>query len=358
MILTKEVSFIVRPIHLKHLKNLGYKNLKVGSEIVVIIKHLTKGSDIKIKVKCDVCGKEKMLSYVKYNKNINNQNYYSCSSKCSRKKTKNTNINIFGVENPFQSEGIKEKIRKTNLEKYGVGSPSKNKGIQNKIKQTNLSRYGVENPQQNKNIKDKTKQTNLEKYGVEYALQNKDIQKKIKQTNLEKYGVEYAMQNEDVKNKRKKTNLEKYGVEFVSQNKKIQRKIKQTMLKKYGVENPTQNKEIYKKQQKKALSRKKYKNTSLYYQGTYEKHFLDFCFENNIVVENGPSVKFLFENKNKIYYSDFYLKEKNLIIEIKSDYYYKKYLEKNFVKQKSCIEQGYNFIFIIDKDYTIFNNVT
>ena len=52
-----------------------------------------------------------------------------------------------------------------------------------------------------------------------------------------------------------------------------------------------------------------------------------------------------------MYFPDFYYKEKNLIIEIKSTYYYNKYLNKNLAKQEACISQGYNFIFIIDNDY-------
>ena len=166
MILDKEVSFIIRPIHLRHLKNLGYKNLKVGSEIIVPVEHLTKGSDILIKVKCDVCGKEKMLSYVKYNQNIKNQNYYSCSSKCARKKVKNTNINIFGVENPFQNEDIKEKIKQKNLKKYGTEYYVQTENFKNKNRQINLERYGVESPLQNKEVREKIRQTNIEKYGV------------------------------------------------------------------------------------------------------------------------------------------------------------------------------------------------
>ena len=43
----------------------------------------------------------------------------------------------YGVENPFQSEEIKEKIKKTNLEKYGVENPSYSIDIVEKIKMLN-----------------------------------------------------------------------------------------------------------------------------------------------------------------------------------------------------------------------------
>ena len=62
-------------------------------------------------------------------------------------------------------------------------------------------------------------------------------------------------------------------------------------------------------------------------------------------------INLFFDNKNKIYFSDFYLENKNLIIEIKSSYTFNVDLKKNLAKQNACIEQGYNFIFIIDKNY-------
>lgn len=72
-------------------------------------------------------------------------------------------------------------------------------------------------------------------------------------------------------------------------------------------------------------------------------------------LKNGPTIRFNFEDKNKIYFPDFYYEPLNLIIEIKSDYYYKKYLSKNLAKQKACLEQGYDFIFVINKDYSEFD---
>ena len=282
MILTKEVELKLNPKHFKYLKDLGYNDLKVGNIILVPIEHLQKRSNIKIKVKCDVCGKEKMLSYDQYNKSIKTQNYYSCSQKCSH-----------------------EKMKITHLKKYGVKYILQNKDILNKFKQTMMKNYGVEHPTQNENIKEKIKKTNLKRHGTKYPLLNEDIKEKARQTMIRIHGTEYAQQN----------------------------------------------KEIHKKQQRSGFLLKKHKDTNLHYQGTYEEHFLNFCFENDITVINGPSVNYLFENKNKVYHSDFYSKKHNLIVEIKSDYIYNKESEKNLAKQKSCIQQGYNFLFIINKEY-------
>jgi very-short-patch-repair endonuclease len=57
-----------------------------------------------------------------------------------------------------------------------------------------------------------------------------------------------------------------------------------------------------------------------------------------------------------IYFPDFYIEKLNLIIEIKSEYYYYLNLEKNIAKEKACLEQGYKYILIIDKNYKEFEN--
>jgi len=52
---------------------------------------------------------------------------------------------------------------------------------------------------------------------------------------------------------------------------------------KYNVEYPIQNKEIFDKAFISALKMKKYKDTELYYQGSYEKNFLELCNKLNIL---------------------------------------------------------------------------
>jgi len=42
-----------------------------------------------------------------------------------------------------------------------------------------------------------------------------------------------------------------------------------------------------------------------------------------------------------------YIEKDNLIIEVKSLWTYNKYKEINLLKQKACIEAGYNFKFMI-----------
>ena len=178
------------------------------------------------------------------------------------------------------------------------------------------------------------KKTINERYGCDNVFQNKDVKKKLKDISIKKYGVDNIFKSDIFKNNMKIYNFEKYGVYYLAQ-----------------------VPEFYMKQQKSGYRLHLHENTKLYYRGTYEKDFLDLCFENNILVEQGKRIKYIFENNDHYYFSDFYLKLKNLIVEIKSKYTYEKYLDKNLIKQKTTIGLGYNFMFIIDKNYEEFMNI-
>jgi hypothetical protein len=105
----------------------------------------------------------------------------SCISKKRLEKYKATCFKKYGVENPFQSEDVKDKSKSTWLKKYGVEHPSKCKEIKLKKVNTCLDMYGVEYQFQSEDIKDKSKSTWLKKYGVENPCQNSNIfEKRLK----------------------------------------------------------------------------------------------------------------------------------------------------------------------------------
>lgn len=58
-----------------------------------------------------------------------------------------------------------------------------------------------------------------------------------------------------------------------------------------------------------------------YYRSSYEKQFIQTCFEHNIKLETAETkefrVPYIIDGKNKLYYPDFYLPEYSVIIEIK-----------------------------------------
>jgi hypothetical protein len=219
----------------------------------------------------------------------------------------------------------------------------------------------------------KYKESNMKKYGAEFPLNAKGTEpnKKYKETMLEKYGYEFncirpevkkkALDNymnnfSDVLEKREKTCLEKFGTKHAFQNEDVKDKIKVTNNIRYGGDNPSQNIDVHIKQQKSCLNMYNYKDTNLTYQGTYELDFIEYCYANNIKIENGQRIPYIFDGKNKKYYADFYLPKYNLIVEVKSIWTYNLAVDQNEAKKQICLDNGYLFLFLIDKNYIEFEN--
>ena len=217
MLITKEMEITIVSKNINHFNNLGY-NAKYGDIIKVKIYDLSKNSKIKVDVNCDICGKEKKISYREYLKQNENQHFDTCQ-KCKIIKTKKTNLEKYGVEHSLQNEDIINKAKKTMLLKYGVENAANSIEIQEKTKLTIKKKYGVEYITQTEEFKNSAKKTKIEKYGNE----NFTNFEQIKQTKKEKYGDEYY----NNKDKAIETNLERYGVENVSQNDNVKLKKKE-----------------------------------------------------------------------------------------------------------------------------------
>jgi hypothetical protein len=361
MILDTHVEIIINSRNKNRLINLGYKG-KVKDKIKISIEHLSNGSKCKINVMCDNCNKCKKINYLNYNRQTNycSSKYY-CSD-CKEIKSKKTCLEKYGVEIPMKTIEVKEKLKKSNIKKYGVENVFQLNKIKEKSKETKIKLYN----NRNYNNRKKSKETCLEKYGVENPLLNKIIKEKSNKTCLEKYGVESYMNTDEFREisieffnknkneileKTKNTNLKKYGVENVFADYQTQQKIKQTCLDKYGVEHPAQNEEIFLKTQKSRFKIEKYKDTNIYSQGSYERDFLE-KFYDKIEIQRANSVIYIFNEKEHYYHPDYYLPKFNLIVEIKSKYIYELEFEQNILKQQACLNEGYNYIFIIDKNYT------
>lgn len=105
----------------------------------------------------------------------------------------------------------------------------------NKIKKTNLQKYGVENPSQSQQIKDKKRETITTNYGG-FGFGSKAISEKTTKTILEKYGVDNVSKNIDILAKKESTILAKYGVRTILETPEVRAKAKDSILKKYGVD--------------------------------------------------------------------------------------------------------------------------
>lgn len=261
--------------------------------IEVDIEDVSNRSSVTITAICRDCKIENRIKYYNYNIQLERGNYYCCKD-CS-----------------------KIKITKTNLTKYGTKCPLQNNEILKKTKETMLKEYGVDNISKLDSIRD-------------------DRRDNFKNSNfLEKSKITW---------------LEKYGVDNPSKSKNIKLKKEETTFKNHGVKNPSQSIEIFEKSQ---ISGKKIKKheIGLMYRGTYENDFLDYCLLNDIIVEKGPTIEYIFDDKKRYYHSDFYIPSINLICEIKSTYYYNLYHDKNISKEKSTKDLGFSFLFILDKNY-------
>jgi len=186
MILDINVDVIINASNFNHYKKY-FNDIKCGDKVNVTISQLNPGTDTKIKVKCDICGNEKHLSYKMYLKNYNKYQIYSCSRSCSQIKIKKTCLNKYNVDNPSKSNVIKDKIKNQNLEKYGVSHSFQSKEVKEKIKITNNEKYGCDYPMQNKEILEKSNKTNIIKYGFKRASKNSTIKSKISKSNKKRW---------------------------------------------------------------------------------------------------------------------------------------------------------------------------
>lgn len=331
--------------------NIGYDFS--GEEVLFRISDLKIGSNQKIDVICDICDSEYILQYMKYIKNIKRNGLYSCKYCGLKKKSdimKNNNISL--------NIDVKSKKIETFIKNYGVDNPSKSEYIKEKKRITCLKNYGVDNGLK---IRDRVIKGMFYKYGVEHALQSDEIKFRMFSNLLNKYGVDNVSKLIEVKDKKEETCLNNYGVRSPSQNEDIAKRqsinYKKNYLKKYGVSHPMQRKEVFEKM---LISSYKivYYSDELFSQGSYELDFLIHCDKHEILnlISNGPSLKYKLKNKNHVYHSDFFIEKYNLIIEIKSSYTYNFDLEKNLAKEEYSKINGYDFLFIIDKNYKELNN--
>jgi len=264
MLLTKEIEIILHPKHIKYYEELGYKipksldkwgkiRVKKGTSIIIKIEDLQKGSNLKIKVLCDYClenGIETIIdkTYCNYiHQNEKSIIHKDCCPSCKGKKTKESNLIIYGVESIQQLPETREKTEKTNMDKFGVKYSCQNEAIKEKKRKTNIERYGSECSLQNEDVKNKIKETNIIRYGSENPMSNDKVKNKRTNTVQEKYGVDCVLESPDVRNKIYTTNLDKYGCENPFGNEEIKEKIHDYWIDNYGVDNYAQTEECKEK---------------------------------------------------------------------------------------------------------------
>ena len=201
--------------------------------------------------------------------------------------------------------------------------------------------------------RERSKETNLEKYGVENPFQSEEIKARIKENNLEKYGVDHHMKVPEILQKAQDTHMARHGFGFAFHSKESFEKIHITCMERYGVKYPLQNEEIFHKMVMSGYQRKEYVFPSgriEYCQG-YEPRCLDVLLnsgydEDDIVVGYSGREAIWYDNpitgEVSRYFPDGFIISENAVIEVKSDYYYDKDLEKNIAKFNAVVSMGFN----------------
>ena len=275
------------------------------------------------------------------------------------RRIRDTCLEKYGTEFPTQLPEVHQKTIETNLVKYGVPTTSQAECVKEKARQTNMAKYGLPHhiiPE----VLEKTKKTNMRRYGVPYSFQATSVKKKIMQSIINKYGVKYASQFKGFKEKCKKTCLHKFGTRYALQSQTVRDKIYKTWLLNYGVAHPLQSPAVQAKIQKTGFKYKIYttpKGIIRKVQG-FEPYALDILFKEQQLGEDDvctdrscvPHIKYTYDDKNKVYFPDIYVKSQNKIIEVKSTWTYELHKQLNDAKAKATIDAGYNFEFwIFDK---------
>jgi len=310
-----------------------------------------------------------------------------CDSKCSNSnkekidKTKKNLLEKYGDQN----YNNREKSNKTKKDRY-------NDENYNNSKQANKTKLEVDEMGMNSHDKAliKCKSTKLDLYGDEffvnreqaietkldlYGDKNYNNPSQIVKTKLEdidENGLNsydriviksmktkedlYEDKNYNNPEKNRETKLNNIDENGLNSYDRWKVSYIETMNLKYGVDNSMQVPEFHEKNQKSGFKWKEYKfpsNKIVKVQG-YEPQALDILLESyhedeiEVSRKKIPSIWYYTEDEKKHrYYPDIYIEKDNLIIEVKSLWTYNKYNEINLLKQKACIEAGYNFKFMI-----------
>lgn len=129
-----------------------------------------------------------------YGKNNDFRTY--CSRKCQYSDddfwggVRGTCKERLGVENPFQSESVKERIKERHMEKLGVEYPMQSEAVKVKSRESCIANLGVENPSQSEEVQEKKEETAFKNYGVKHPLQSAVVQERMRNTCIERWGYD------------------------------------------------------------------------------------------------------------------------------------------------------------------------
>jgi hypothetical protein len=103
-------------------------------------------------------------------------------------------------------------------------------------------------------------------------------------------------------------------------------------------------------------------NEKIKYQSKMEKSLIDFCYQNKILIQNGPKVLYFFEEKERTYHVDF--KINNMLVETKDNHIWHKneiktgkWKLKSDSAKKYCRENEMSYELLFPKDIEKFKSL-
>ena len=115
----------------KHFRSLGY-DVHNGDVITIPVKHLPKGSGIKINVQCKYCGKIFKKAWRRYLETKDK----CCCEQCKELKMMEISLEKYGNVCSLRNPIVQEKSKNKNMKNLGVQYPFQNKDILKKCHQT------------------------------------------------------------------------------------------------------------------------------------------------------------------------------------------------------------------------------
>lgn len=111
MLLTEVINVKWCPSNKNHYINKGYEFTKLKDSFIINVEDLPHGSDKRVEVKCDYCGKVFNKQWKKFLMQRKIVNKDSCND-CGKKKQKDTSLIVFGTEHYTQTDEWREYWKK------------------------------------------------------------------------------------------------------------------------------------------------------------------------------------------------------------------------------------------------------
>lgn len=318
---------------------------------------------------CPVCGKQFKVKNHEVLSQILKGKKRGCSKKCQYELRSQATLKSCGTLAPGNTKEARAKAKQTMTERYGAPTTYQSEVLKDKVRETVKSKYGVDNVMQNSEVLSKALETQKNKHDGKLAFQTdeaaenrqksiqqkygssksfyKHIREKSTQTMYERYCAGYTTQVPEIYERQKQTMIDKYGSPCAFSIPEFREKSKITMLERYGVENASWSEELAKK----AIKTEFAHNGKSRRVSSVNLKFASMLKEN--------SIEFEMEKLVGKKWFDFYLPNRNLLIEIDPTYTHNTIGNKwcdgcakdyQFSKTKIAEENGYSCIHVFDWD--------